>query len=62
MRREPSAYDALKAHFESHPEERLHHEYFSAAPADTAGDGSFEMEVASTGQVIVVDGGYLAHF
>ncbi len=25
VRREPSAYDALKAHFESHPEERLHH-------------------------------------
>lgn len=36
------------------PEERLHHEYFSAAPADTAGDGSFEMEVGSTGQVITV--------
>lgn len=36
------------------PEERLHHEYFSAAPADTTGDGSFEMEVASTGQVITV--------
>jgi vanillate O-demethylase ferredoxin subunit len=36
------------------PEQRLHHEYFSAAPADTAGDGSFEMEVASTGQVITV--------
>ncbi|MCL9999721.1 MAG: cytochrome P450 [Erythrobacter sp.] len=25
VRREPSAYDALKAHFENHPEERLHH-------------------------------------
>jgi vanillate O-demethylase ferredoxin subunit len=36
------------------PEQHLHHEYFSAAPADTAGDGAFEMEVASTGQVIAV--------
>lgn len=36
------------------PEQRLHHEYFSAAPVDTAGDGSFELEVASTGQVITV--------
>lgn len=36
------------------PEERLHHEYFCAAPVDTAGDGSFEMEVASTGQVVTV--------
>jgi cytochrome P450 len=25
VRREPSSYDALKAHFESHPEERLRH-------------------------------------
>jgi len=35
-------------------EERLHHEYFSAAPVDTTGDGSFELEVTSTGQVITV--------
>jgi len=36
------------------PEERLHHEYFCAAPADTASDGNFELEVGSTGQVITV--------
>lgn len=36
------------------PESRLHAEFFSAAPVDTSGDGSFELEIASTGQVIVV--------
>jgi vanillate O-demethylase ferredoxin subunit len=36
------------------PEARLHFEFFSAAPADTSGDGSFELEVASSGRVIVV--------
>jgi vanillate monooxygenase ferredoxin subunit len=36
------------------PEARLHCEYFSAAAIDTSGDGAFELEVASTGQVITV--------
>lgn len=36
------------------PEARLHFEFFGAAPVDTSGDGSFELEIASTGQVIVV--------
>jgi len=34
------------------PEERLHREYFAAAPFDTSNDGSFEVQVASTGAVI----------
>lgn len=36
------------------PEDRLHSEYFSAAPIDTSGDGAFELEIASTGQLITV--------
>lgn len=36
------------------PEERLHREYFAAAPVDHSSDGSFEMEIASTGRVIPV--------
>ncbi|WP_322086937.1 PDR/VanB family oxidoreductase [Burkholderia sp. BCC1999] len=36
------------------PEERLHREYFAAAPRDTSGDRSFDVEIASTGQVIRV--------
>jgi vanillate O-demethylase ferredoxin subunit len=36
-------------------EERLHREYFNAAPVHTSGDGSFEVQVASTGAVIRVD-------
>lgn len=36
-------------------EERLHREYFSAAPIDTSGDGSFEVQIASTGAVIRVE-------
>ena len=35
-------------------ESRLHREYFAAAPAGTAGDGGFELEIASTGRVIPV--------
>ena len=36
-------------------EERLHREYFSAAPAaPAANDGGFELEIASTGRVIPV--------
>ncbi|WP_322040158.1 PDR/VanB family oxidoreductase [Burkholderia diffusa] len=34
------------------PEERLHREYFALAPRDTSEDGSFDVEIASTGQVI----------
>jgi vanillate O-demethylase ferredoxin subunit len=36
------------------PEAQLHYEFFGAAPVDTAGDGSFELEIASSGQVIKV--------
>lgn len=36
------------------PGARLHCEYFGAAAIDTSGDGAFELEVASTGQVITV--------
>ncbi|RQR85308.1 oxidoreductase [Burkholderia sp. Bp9012] len=36
------------------PEERLHREYFAGARKDTSGDGSFDVEIASTGQVIRV--------
>jgi vanillate O-demethylase ferredoxin subunit len=36
------------------PEERLHREYFAAAPVDRTDDGSFELELASSGRVIPV--------
>lgn len=36
------------------PEERLHREYFAAAPVDHANEGGFELEIASTGRVIPV--------
>ncbi|AOW12049.1 Vanillate O-demethylase oxidoreductase [Hydrogenophaga crassostreae] len=36
------------------PDERLHREYFAAAPIDTSQDGSFEVQIASTGAVIRV--------
>jgi vanillate O-demethylase ferredoxin subunit len=36
------------------PEERLHREYFAGAPVDHANDGSFELEIASSGRVIPV--------
>ncbi|MCB2004879.1 MAG: iron-sulfur cluster-binding domain-containing protein [Rhodoferax sp.] len=35
-------------------QQRLHCEYFSAAPADTTADGAFELEIASTARVIPV--------
>ncbi|RMU38596.1 Ferredoxin- proteinPH reductase [Pseudomonas avellanae] len=35
-------------------EDNLHREYFSAEPVDTSNDGSFSIEIASTGQVIAV--------
>jgi vanillate monooxygenase ferredoxin subunit len=37
------------------PEDRLHREYFAAAAVDTRGDGSFEVQIASTGAVIWVE-------
>lgn len=36
------------------PEARLHREYFAAAPVDHSHDGSFELEIASSGKVIQV--------
>ena len=36
------------------PEERLHREYFAAAPVDHTNDGGFELELASSGRVIPV--------
>ncbi|WP_024681893.1 PDR/VanB family oxidoreductase [Pseudomonas syringae] len=35
-------------------EDNLHREYFSAEPVDTSNDGSFSIEIASTGQVIAI--------
>ena len=36
------------------PEAQLHWEFFGAAPVDTANDGGFEVQLASSGRVIVV--------
>jgi vanillate O-demethylase ferredoxin subunit len=36
------------------PEPQLHYEFFSAAPAKSDGDTSFEVQLASSGKVIVV--------
>ena len=36
------------------PEAQLHWEFFGATPVDTAGDGSFEVQLASSGRVILV--------
>ena len=36
------------------PEPQLHWEFFGAAPADTANDGGFEVQLASSGRVIMV--------
>ena len=36
------------------PSERMHREYFSAAPLDHSHDGSFEVEIKSTGEVIAI--------
>lgn len=54
--------DAVLATARGHgwSEDRLHCEYFSAAPIDTSGDGTFELEIASTGQVITVPPGKTA--
>lgn len=37
------------------PDDRLHREYFAAAPIDTSSDGSFEVQITSTGAVIRVE-------
>lgn len=37
------------------PDERLHREYFTAASVDTSGDASFEVQIASTGEIIPVE-------
>lgn len=37
------------------PEERLHREYFGAAPIDTSHHGGFEVQIASTGAVIRIE-------
>ena len=53
----PSGFiDAVlnQAKTEGWPESRLHREFFSAAPVDTAGDKAFEVVVASSGAVIPV--------
>lgn len=36
------------------PPEQLHREFFSAEPIDHSNDGSFEVEIASTGQIVQV--------
>ncbi|KWF94607.1 Vanillate O-demethylase oxidoreductase [Burkholderia cepacia] len=35
-------------------EERLHREYFAAAPTDKSSDGAFDVQIASTGKIIQV--------
>ena len=39
------------------PAERLHLEYFGAAPQDTAGDRAFEVRLASSGKTVTVPAG-----
>jgi vanillate O-demethylase ferredoxin subunit len=39
------------------PEAQLHHEYFGASVAPSAGDGAFEVQLASSGRVIPVAAG-----
>jgi vanillate O-demethylase ferredoxin subunit len=36
------------------PEDQLHYEFFSAGPIDTANDADFEVQIASSGKVIIV--------
>ncbi|WP_296947390.1 PDR/VanB family oxidoreductase [uncultured Massilia sp.] len=36
------------------PDERVHFEYFGAAPADTSGDRAFEVKIASSGAVYTI--------
>lgn len=39
------------------PADRIHYEYFAAGPTDRADDGSFEVQVASTGEMYTVPPG-----
>jgi len=39
---------------QSWPAEQLHREYFSADPVDNTNDGSFEVKISSTGQVVEI--------
>jgi len=39
------------------PPERIHFEYFAAGPTDRADDGSFEVQIASSGDVFTVPAG-----
>jgi vanillate monooxygenase ferredoxin subunit len=36
------------------PEAQLHYEFFSATPTASASDGGFEVQLASSGRVVVV--------
>lgn len=45
------------ARFMGWAEDHIHREYFAAAAADTSGDGSFEVIMASTGATMVVEKG-----
>jgi vanillate O-demethylase ferredoxin subunit len=42
-------------------EEQLHREYFSAAPTSHSDDGSFEVEIKSTGEVLVIPADKAVH-
>ena len=39
------------------PEAQLHYEFFGAAPVDAGGDQAFEVQLASSGRVVVVPAG-----
>jgi vanillate O-demethylase ferredoxin subunit len=43
-----------RARAQGWPEQQLHYEFFSAEPAKSDGDASFEVQLASSGKVIVV--------
>jgi vanillate O-demethylase ferredoxin subunit len=45
-------YILKTAEEKSWPTEQLHREYFAAGPTDSSNDGSFEVKISSTGQVI----------
>jgi vanillate O-demethylase ferredoxin subunit len=47
-------YILASARTQGWPEERLHREYFSAAPIDHSADGAFEVKINSTGEVLSI--------
>ncbi|WP_298833293.1 PDR/VanB family oxidoreductase [uncultured Piscinibacter sp.] len=47
----------LSARAQCWPEDRLHYEFFGAAPVEQAGDRSFEVQLSSSGRVVVVPAG-----